>query len=111
MAATNVGPVYVYVGTYTRSLPHVQAKAEGVYVYKMDAEGGDWKHVQTVPDVPNPSYLALHPSGRLSLRRQRGRRARRREGRRGQRVRRRPVERQANLPEPTVDSRRGPLPL
>ena len=31
----------------------------------MDAEGGDWQHVQTVPDVPNPSYLTLHPSGRF----------------------------------------------
>jgi 6-phosphogluconolactonase len=64
MTDAGSGAVYIYVGTYTRSLPHVQAKAEGIYVYRMDAEGGDWKHVQTVPDVPNPSYLALHPSRR-----------------------------------------------
>ena len=65
MPVTDAGPAYVYVGTYTRSLPHVQAKAEGIYVYRMDAEGGDWRHVQTVPDVPNPSYLTLHPSRRF----------------------------------------------
>ncbi len=64
MASRGSGPVYVYVGTYTRSLPHAQGKAEGIYVYRMDADGDDWRHVQTVPDVPNPSYLAIHPSGR-----------------------------------------------
>lgn len=64
MTATDSGGAYIYVGTYTRSLPHVQAKAEGIYVYRMADEGGEWRHVQTVADVPNPSYLALHPSRR-----------------------------------------------
>jgi 6-phosphogluconolactonase len=65
MAASDTGPIFIYVGTYTQSLPHVQAKAVGIYVYSMEADGGDWKLVQAVPDVPNPSYLALHPSRRF----------------------------------------------
>ena len=33
-------PMYIYVGTYTRSLPHVQAKSEGIYLLQMDPTSG-----------------------------------------------------------------------
>lgn len=57
-------PIFVYVGTYTRSMPHVQAKAEGVYIYTMDPQNGNLTPVGVAAGVENPSYLALHPSGR-----------------------------------------------
>ena len=31
----------IYVGTYTRSLPHVAAKSEGIYLIRMDP--GNWR--------------------------------------------------------------------
>jgi 6-phosphogluconolactonase len=49
----------VYVGTYTGP-----GKAEGIYVYRFDPATGGLTHVQTVPGVDNPSFLALHPDGR-----------------------------------------------
>jgi len=55
--------MYLYVGTYTRSLPHVQAKSEGIYLLAMDADSGALSHVSTTTGVENPSYLTLHPSG------------------------------------------------
>ncbi len=54
---------YLYVGTYTRSLPHVQAKSEGIYLLKLDATSGALSHVSKTTGVDNPSYLTLHPSG------------------------------------------------
>ena len=54
----------VYVGTYTRELPHGRGKSDGIYVYAMDTATGALSHIQTVTGVPNPAFLALHPSGR-----------------------------------------------
>ena len=56
-------PMYIFVGTYTRSLPHVQAKSEGIYLLKMDATSGALSHVSKITGVDNPSYLTLHPNG------------------------------------------------
>lgn len=50
-------PLLMYVGTYTR--PDYHGKAEGIYVYRMEPESGTLALVQTVPDVENPSFLAL----------------------------------------------------
>lgn len=55
--------MYIYVGTYTRSLPHVQAKSEGIYLLKMDPTSGALAHVSKITGVDNPSYLTVHPSG------------------------------------------------
>lgn len=52
----------VYVGTYTQSMPHVQARAEGIYVYHLDPATGALTHRHTCPGVVNPSFLALHPT-------------------------------------------------
>jgi len=55
--------LHVYVGTYTRSLPHVQAKSEGIYLLKLDPTSGELSHVSMTTGVDNPSYVTLHPSG------------------------------------------------
>ncbi|MBX3010961.1 MAG: lactonase family protein [Caldilineaceae bacterium] len=58
------GAMYLYVGTYTRSLPHVQAKSEGIYLLKLDPTTGALSHVNKITGVDNPSYLTLHPNGK-----------------------------------------------
>lgn len=61
-------PRYVYVGTYTS--PNTApggtqpSTAVGIYVFKMDPEGG-LTPVQVVPDVPNPSWLTLDQQARF----------------------------------------------
>lgn len=54
----------IYVGTYTRSLPHVAAKSEGIYLISLDPATGALAHVSKTVGVDNPSFLALHPDGR-----------------------------------------------
>ena len=50
----------VYVGTYTRL-----GRAEGIYVYRLDPASGALAHVQTLANVPDPSYLAAKSDGRF----------------------------------------------
>lgn len=57
-------PMYIYVGTYTRSLPHVQAKSEGIYLLQMDPTSGALTMAGKTTGVENPSYLTIHPNGR-----------------------------------------------
>src|SRR5262245_19252969 len=54
---------HVYVGVFTS--PSRGGRGEGVYVFAMDESSGALHHVQTLPGVENPSFLALHPSRRL----------------------------------------------
>ena len=56
-------PMLIYVGTYTRSLPHVAAKSEGIYLISMDPATGVLAFVSKKIGVDNPSFVALHPSG------------------------------------------------
>jgi len=53
----------IYVGTYTRSMAHVAAKSEGIYLISMDPATGALAHVNKAVVPDNPSYVALHPSG------------------------------------------------
>lgn len=55
---------WIYIGTYTRNEPHVNGKAEGVYIYKMNPETGALTYVTTSPNTLNPSYVAVHPDGK-----------------------------------------------
>ncbi|MER3404185.1 MAG: 6-phosphogluconolactonase, partial [Chloroflexota bacterium] len=64
MAAPSGASRLVYVGTFSRTAPHGRGRAEGIYVCRMDPASGALSLVHTVADVPNPSFLALHPSGR-----------------------------------------------
>ena len=54
----------VYVGTYTKRLPHVQGKADGIYVYTMDSATGNLTLTHSVSDITNPSFLTLDPTQR-----------------------------------------------
>jgi 6-phosphogluconolactonase len=54
-------PVYVYIGTYTESLPFVAGKAKGIYVYRLDLASGALTYVSEAAETINPSFLALSP--------------------------------------------------
>ncbi len=53
----------LYIGTYTRQLPHAAGGAEGIYAYRLNADSGELAHVGTTGDITNPAYLALAPGG------------------------------------------------
>ena len=57
-AAENDGPVTLYVGTYTGG------KSEGIYRLKLDRKTGELTKLGATSGVKNPSFLAVHPSGR-----------------------------------------------
>ncbi len=48
----------VYIGTYT------QRGSEGIYRFQLDTETGALTAPMVAAKTPNPSFLALHPSGR-----------------------------------------------
>lgn len=50
--------VYVYVGTYTNK------GSKGIYAYKLDAAAGKLDSIGLVAETPNPTFLAVHPSGK-----------------------------------------------
>src|SRR5881275_3210653 len=50
----------LYVGTYTED-----KRTDGVYIVRFDAGSGALRLVETANVGPNPSYLALHPNGRV----------------------------------------------
>ena len=49
----------VFIGTYTHST------SEGIYVHRFDPDTGALEPVSVVTGADNPSFLALHPSGRF----------------------------------------------
>lgn len=61
MAEQSSRPIFVFVGDYTTR----NGRAEGIYVYELDAQTGALAHRQTVAGPVNPSFLALHPSRRF----------------------------------------------
>ena len=54
----------LFVGTYTRKEGHVDGKAEGIYILKMNNETGELTNIGTIPNQINPSYLTIHPTGK-----------------------------------------------
>ena len=60
MNAQSVDTRFIYVGTFTGVDDH-GGGAEGIYVCRMDMTTGAVELVHTVPGVPNPSFLTLHP--------------------------------------------------
>lgn len=50
-------PLFAYVGSFTTK--ERKARGDGINVYRMDPISGGWTHVQLVPDLVNPSFLAL----------------------------------------------------
>jgi len=49
----------VYVGTYTG------AKSKGIHAYRTDSTTGIIEELGLVAETPNPTFLALHPNGRV----------------------------------------------
>ena len=60
MAIGSTDSRFIYVGTFTGET-ELGGGAEGIYVCRMDMTSGAVELVHTVPDVPNPSFLTLHP--------------------------------------------------
>ena len=50
----------LYVGTYTES-----TKSEGLYLVRMDRRSGELLQVDAVNAGANPSFLSIHPNGRV----------------------------------------------
>lgn len=46
-----------YIGTYTRTEPHVEGKAEGIYTCQVDLESGALKITSVAGGVINPSFV------------------------------------------------------
>jgi 6-phosphogluconolactonase len=60
----------VFVGTYTEPIRFgtgkvLKGKGKGIYVYRLDVSSGSIAQCALAEGVPNPSYLAFHPSHRL----------------------------------------------
>ncbi len=56
---------FVYIGTYTKTMPHVVGKAKGIYCFEFDAATGRLSGGKLVANVANPTYLAIDPSRRF----------------------------------------------
>ena len=49
--------IYAYVGCYTTAQRN--ARGDGIHVYRVDPESGEWTHVQHIGDLVNPSFLVM----------------------------------------------------
>lgn len=58
LAAAAPKPVYVFVGTYTNK------GSKGIYAFRFDPGSGKLDPAGLAADVPNPTFLAAHPSGK-----------------------------------------------
>jgi 6-phosphogluconolactonase len=50
----------LYVGTYTE-----RTQSEGIYLLRMDRNSGELRRVGSVSAGANPSFLVIHPNGRV----------------------------------------------
>ena len=57
---TRVDGDLLYVGTYTES-----GQPEGIYIVRMDRRSGELRQVGSVDAGANPSFLTIHPNGRV----------------------------------------------
>ena len=48
----------VYVGTYAKE------NTPGIYIYRMNMDSGELTPAGTVSGLANPTFLAVHPSGK-----------------------------------------------
>ncbi len=54
---------YAYVGCFTTAQRY--ARGDGIHVYRVDVETGEWTLVQQVTDLVNPSFLVLSKDQRF----------------------------------------------
>jgi len=59
LAAESSGRLWVLIGTYTGP------KSEGIYRAQLDLATGKLSDLQVAAKIANPSFLAVHPGGRL----------------------------------------------
>jgi 6-phosphogluconolactonase len=57
-------PLTLYIGTYTGSDSKLGRRSEGIYRFSMDPRTGALSPQGVTTGIANPSWLALHPSGR-----------------------------------------------
>src|SRR5215510_13263329 len=50
---------FAYIGTYTE-----KTKSKGIYAFRFEDTSGKLSPIGVVAETPNPSFLALHPSGK-----------------------------------------------
>ena len=60
MTESPTDPDLLYVGTYTEG-----TRSEGIYLVRMDRRSGELLHVGAVNGGANPSFLSIHPNGRV----------------------------------------------
>ncbi|MGE5803795.1 MAG: lactonase family protein [Gemmatimonadota bacterium] len=60
MTESQTDPDLLYVGTYTEN-----TRSAGVYLVRMDRRSGELRHVGAVNAGTNPSFLTIHPNGRV----------------------------------------------
>lgn len=65
MATAQDDSLMMYVGTYTRRESHVVGRSTGIQVCRFNTGTGEITFVETMTGVVNPSFLAVHPSGRF----------------------------------------------
>lgn len=56
---------FVYVGTYTMKMGHVDGKADGILVYKLNKETGELTFSSKIDDIVNPAFLDIDPQNRF----------------------------------------------
>ncbi len=59
------GPKFYFAYVGCRTTRERNARGDGINVYRMDAASGRWEHVQLVPDLINPSFLAFDRTKRF----------------------------------------------
>jgi 6-phosphogluconolactonase len=60
MTESRTDPDRLYVGTYTDG-----TKSEGIYLVRMDRRSGELLQVGSINAGANPSFLSIHPNGRV----------------------------------------------
>jgi 6-phosphogluconolactonase len=65
MSATPAASSVIYFGTYTQSLPHVQGKAEGIHIYRLDYASGQLHPLSVAGGVVNPSFVTISSDRRF----------------------------------------------
>ena len=58
LIASTVSAQLMYVGTYT------EGDTKGIYAYRFDSRTGKLAPLGLMAETPNPTFLALHPSGK-----------------------------------------------
>ena len=98
--------LWAYVGTYTSG----KTPSKGIYLLELDLASGRLTARDAGPKLPDPSFLAIHPSHKFLYAVNEVGRAQRQEGGRRQRPGHRPGQREAHAPQPAIVGRQRAVP-